>query len=72
MNQKKIIVKIDSLGSPTVEAEGFYGVGCVDATKNIEDALTSNPSTNSIRRELKSSYYENESSAEIDNIYGGY
>ena len=37
---EKIIVKIDALGNPTVEAEGFQGVACEDATRPIEEILS--------------------------------
>ena len=32
MSDKRIKVKIDPMGNPTVEAVGFNGVGCTDAT----------------------------------------
>lgn len=38
-NVKRIKITIDPLGNPTVEAEGFNGMGCEAATKGIEDAL---------------------------------
>jgi len=39
MEPKRVTVKIDQLGRPTVEAHGFQGVGCEAATKPIEGAL---------------------------------
>jgi hypothetical protein len=36
---KRISVKIDKLGRPTVEAIGFNGVGCTSATQGLEQAL---------------------------------
>lgn len=36
---KRIKITVDPLGNPTVEAEGFNGMGCEAATKAIEDAL---------------------------------
>jgi len=39
MSERKIIVTVDALGKPTIEAVGFNGVGCSDATKAIEMAL---------------------------------
>ena len=38
MNER-IIVKIDALGNPTVEADGFTGTACEDATRPIEEVL---------------------------------
>lgn len=37
----RILVKISPSGGITVEAEGFQGKGCTDATKAIEEALGS-------------------------------
>lgn len=34
---KQIKITIDAVGRPTIEADGFAGVGCKDATKPIED-----------------------------------
>jgi hypothetical protein len=39
MNARKIVVKIDPLGNPTVEAVGFNGLGCQEATRGLEQAL---------------------------------
>jgi hypothetical protein len=39
MDGKKIKVTIDPLGNPTVEAIGFAGMGCQEATAGIEAAL---------------------------------
>lgn len=38
---KKIIVTIPQFGSPKVEAVGFNGEGCTEATAAIEKALNS-------------------------------
>jgi hypothetical protein len=38
-DQKKVTIKIDPLGRPTIEAHGFAGVGCEAATAPIEKAL---------------------------------
>lgn len=37
--QKEIKVTIDGLGNPKVEAIGFNGQGCAQATKGLEEAL---------------------------------
>lgn len=60
MNQKKITIKIDPVGRSTVDAEGFVGGTCTDATKALEEALGANPDLS--ERDLKSSYYEQEES----------
>lgn len=36
---RSIIVKVSPTGEITVEAEGFKGKSCIDATKAIEEAL---------------------------------
>jgi hypothetical protein len=38
---RRILVKVSPTGGITVEAEGFQGKGCTDATKAIEEALGS-------------------------------
>jgi hypothetical protein len=39
MEGRKIIIKIDPIGTPTVEAVGFNGSDCAAATEGIERAL---------------------------------
>lgn len=36
---RKIKIKIDGMGTPTIEAEGFNGGDCTQATEGIERAL---------------------------------
>lgn len=36
---RRILVKVSPTGEIAVEADGFQGKGCVDATKAIEEAL---------------------------------
>jgi hypothetical protein len=38
---RRILVKVSPTGEITVEAKGFRGKSCTDATKAIEDALGS-------------------------------
>ncbi|MBX3743550.1 MAG: DUF2997 domain-containing protein [Akkermansiaceae bacterium] len=38
---RRILVKVSPTGGITVDAEGFQGKGCTDATKAIEEALGS-------------------------------
>lgn len=40
MSDKRIHVTIPQFGAPVVEAVGFNGEGCTDATSAIERALT--------------------------------
>jgi len=37
---KEIIVEIDSVGNPKIEAVGFNDMGCKAATKPIEDVFS--------------------------------
>lgn len=37
--KKSITVKIDPMGNPEIEANGFNGQGCAEATKGLEEAL---------------------------------
>ena len=36
---KKITIEIDAAGNVKVEAHGYKGIGCKDATKALEKAL---------------------------------
>lgn len=56
---RTIKVTVSPLGKPTVEAVGFNGVGCTEATSSIEAALagSNEPTT----RVMKPEYYETES-----------
>jgi hypothetical protein len=38
---RRILVKVSPAGAITVEAAGFQGKGCTDATRAIEEALGS-------------------------------
>ena len=48
--KKRITVTIDPLGNPKVEAHGFNGQGCAQATAGIEKALSGN---GGVEREFK-------------------
>lgn len=39
---KTITITIDPCGRPTIDAQGFTGASCKDATKAIEKALSAN------------------------------
>lgn len=55
---RKITVKISPLGAPTIEAVGFQGGGCTDATKAIETALAGGGGK--VERVLKPEWFEAE------------
>ena len=57
-SNKKIIVIIDPLGNVKLEAQGFQGEGCVDATQPIEERLAAG--RGKVTRTLNDSYHEHE------------
>jgi len=64
MDGKSIKITISPLGLPTVEAVGFNGVGCTDATKAIEKALSDG--SISATRTLKTEYHSIETEGETE------
>ena len=63
---RRILVKVSPAGEITVEAEGFQGKGCTDATQAIEDALGSRTA-----RELKPEYQRQQSGLQCQIIANG-
>ena len=57
---KKIKVTIDQLGGATVEAIGFNGQGCIEATRKIEAALGSEPAVRIEKPEINNVATEGE------------
>ncbi len=49
--KKTITVTIDPLGNPKIEANGFQGQGCAEATAGLEKALAGGPG--GVTREYK-------------------
>ena len=45
---KQIVITIDKVGRAKVEAQGFAGCGCTEATKGIISALSSNAKPNEV------------------------
>lgn len=67
MGGKKIAVTIDKLGRPSVEAIGFNGVGCTEATKSIEEALAGG---NGVEvREFKPEFHNVETEGETETLH---
>lgn len=56
-NGKRITVTIDPRGRSTVEAHGYDGCGCTEATKPIEQALGGD---GAVRRDYKPEFYNSE------------
>lgn len=52
---RKVVVSIDPIGMVKVEAMGFNGEGCADATKPLEDALASG--AGGMTKEMKPEWY---------------
>ncbi len=63
---RSIKVTIDPMGNPTVEAVGFNGVGCTDATKAIEQALSGGDG--GVSRVLKSEFHAVEETEEHNTV----
>lgn len=63
MSDKKIVVTIDAkTGKPTIEAVGFNGVGCQDATAAFENLFSA---SGEVTRVLKPEWH-NSSDAEVE------
>lgn len=62
MDRKRIIVSIDRVGNPTIEALNFSGCGCAEATKGIENALAGTGDGRNVT--LKPEYYEVEQASQ--------
>ncbi len=58
MLDKTITVKIDKAGRPKIEAHGFNGQGCREATAPIEKAYGMSEDDGEV--ELKQEFYEEE------------
>lgn len=57
-------VRIGDGGKVKIEADGFTGSSCVDATKAVESALAGRSPT--VQRELKAEYHE--TTPETENV----
>ena len=64
MSDHKIKITIDKLGKPKIEAIGFNGVGCTEATKPILDALSGGGNVEMV---IKPEYNMQESETSADN-----
>lgn len=63
MSEQKIIkISVSPIGKPKIEAVGFHGVGCTDATAAIEAALAGSDAP--VKREFKTEWYESEAQTE--------
>jgi hypothetical protein len=63
---RRIIVRVSTDGSITVEAAGFHGKGCEAATKAIEEALGE-----PVTRTRKPDYWRQESTSKNQQRLGG-
>jgi len=65
MNMKRRVrVTIDPFGNPTIETEGFVGDSCAQATKKLEDLLSSTGMQN--ERYLKPEWHETDAQKETN------
>lgn len=64
MSSKQVKITFNPLGQPRIEADGFTGTSCQDATKAFEDLLNGGGK----KETLKDEYYMSESEGQsIDN-----
>lgn len=56
--REKVVVTIDALGRPSIEAIGFTGTACETATKGIENALAGGKAE--VKKEIKPEWHEQE------------
>lgn len=70
MTTRKIRVSIDPLGNTTVDAQGFQGQGCADATKVIEQALMNG--SGEMESVMKPEWNETEDVVNIQEVQQGW
>lgn len=62
---KRIKIEIDPLGNPKIEAEGFVGNACEQATAPIEKALAGGEG---FTKELKPEWYQDQDQEEHEKV----
>jgi hypothetical protein len=70
MSEGRIKLRINGLGQPTIEAEGFTGTACTAATAGIEKALSGGEGKSV--KVLKPEFYEHETEENKVSLYQGY
>jgi hypothetical protein len=66
---KQIHVTIDKCGRPKIEAIGFEGSSCTQATKGLVDAFTSTLNPNDVSIEAKPEMHMIESEDQHDHLH---
>ena len=75
MSNRRIIVTIDGMGNPKIEADGFAGMGCVqlnarinciNATAPIEKALPGG--AGGVEREMKPEWHQSEETNQSEQV----
>lgn len=66
MSDRKIKVTIPQIGAPKIEAIGFNGDGCTEATYSIEKALSG---SGGVSREFKPEWAENGDQTEQQHLH---
>lgn len=69
MAKKLINIKIDPFGGSTVEAEGFTGTSCKEATEALEQCLASG--AGDITSEIKEEWYQSERTDGTTHVHEG-
>ncbi len=61
---KRLVITISPVGTPRIEAEGFNGQGCAEASKHIEDALAGG--SGEIDKVLKEEWNNNDTTTDLE------
>lgn len=64
--ERKVTIKIDPMGTPSIEGHNFTGQSCAEATKGIEAALAMGVGT--VEREYKPEWNETEHHGVVQEI----
>ena len=67
---RKIRIKIDAIGNPEIDAIGFHGQGCKDATKLLEQALSAG--ADNVETTTKPEWNELEDEVNIQETHTGW
>ena len=65
---KKITITIDKIGRPKIEADGFVGGSCLEATKPILDAFSDSSNSCSIVEKPEMWLPSEESNVETEGV----
>ena len=67
MSQKQVVINIARDGTAVIDAQNFQGVGCADATRMIEVALSGGNSEN-VDDEKKPEFFNQLANANFNSV----